>query len=134
MAFDDTFRLSAHAVLVNPSGQILQLASTHGDRAWGLPGGALEPGETIHEAVARECLEELGCPVTIGHLTGVYYHAAFNSQAFIFRADLPEGAEIRLSPEHSDHRWFPLDELSPIQRRRVEDCLSFTGIVVSARF
>ena len=134
MAFDDTFRLSAHAVIVNSQSQVLQLASTHGASSWGLPGGALEPGETIHEAVERECLEELGSPVTIRHLTGVYYHSAYNSQAFIFRGDLPEGAEIHLSPEHSAYRWFALEELSPVQRRRVEDCLSFTGTVVSARF
>ena len=134
MAFDDTFRLSAHVVLVNASQQILQLASTYGNRSWGLPGGALDPGETIHEAVERECLEELGTPVTIRHLTGVYYHSKLDSQAFIFRGDLPEGAEIRLSPEHSDHRWFPLDELNPVQRRRVQDCLAFAGVVVSARF
>jgi 8-oxo-dGTP pyrophosphatase MutT (NUDIX family) len=134
MAFDDTFRLSAHAVIVNPANHVLQLAATYGTRAWGLPGGALSPGETIHEALARECLEELGCPVEIGCLTGVYYHSAYNSQAFIFRCALPANAEIHLSPEHSAFRWFPLDELRPVQRRRVEDCLSFTGTVVSAKF
>jgi 8-oxo-dGTP pyrophosphatase MutT (NUDIX family) len=134
MAFDDTFRLSAHAVIVNPEKHVLQLASTYGNRAWGLPGGALEPGETIHEALARECQEELGCPVEIGCLTGVYYHAKTNSQAFIFRCDLPENAEIRLSAEHSAFRWFPLGELRPVQRKRVEDCLSYAGVVVSARF
>ena len=136
MAFDDTFRLSAHAVLVNAEGKILQLASTssHDNGRWGLPGGALEPGETIHEAVERECLEELGSPVSIRHLTGVYYHAAYNTQAFIFRGDLPEGAEIHLGPEHSAYRWFALEELTQVQRKRVEDCLSFTGVVVSARF
>jgi 8-oxo-dGTP diphosphatase len=134
MAFDDTFRLSAHAVIQGPENQVLQLASTYGAKAWGLPGGALEPGETIHEALTRECLEELGCAVVIHHLTGVYYHAAYNSQAFIFRCELPEGAEIRLSAEHSAWRYFPLNELPPVQRRRVEDCLSFTGAVVSARF
>lgn len=134
MAFDDTFRLSAHAVIVNREKHILQLASTYGTCAWGLPGGALEPGETIHEALARECLEELGCRVEIGCLTGVYYHSRLNSQAFIFRCDLPANAAIHLSPEHSAWRWFPLDELNPVQRKRVEDCLSFTGTVVSAKF
>ncbi|MEP7126953.1 MAG: NUDIX domain-containing protein [Byssovorax sp.] len=134
MAFNDTFRLSAHAVIVNPANHVLQLASTHGSCSWGLPGGALEPGETIHEALARECLEELGCPVEIGCLTGVYYHAIHSSQAFIFRCDLPANAVIRLSSEHSAWRYFPLEELTAVQRRRVEDCLSFTGTVVSARF
>ena len=134
MAFDDTFRLSAHAVILDPEGHVLQLASTYGSRAWGLPGGALEPGETIHEALARECLEELGCAVAIRHLTGVYYHAAYNSQAFIFRCELPRDAVIHLSAEHSAFRYFPRGELGPVQRRRVDDCLSFSGAVVSARF
>lgn len=134
MAFDDTFRLSAHAVIVDADNHVLQLASTYGSRAWGLPGGALEPGETIHDALARECLEELGCAVVIRHLTGVYYHSAYNSQAFIFRCELPRGAVIHLSAEHSAFRYFPLDELGAVQRRRVDDCLSFSGAVVSARF
>lgn len=28
--------------------------------AWGLPGGKLNPGETLFQAMARECQEELG--------------------------------------------------------------------------
>jgi 8-oxo-dGTP diphosphatase len=134
MAFDDTFRLSAHAVILNAEGGILQLESTYGSRGWGLPGGALEPGETIHDALLRECREELGCEVVIHHLTGVYYHSAYNSQAFVFRAGLPAGATIRLSAEHSAWRYFALEELGAVQRRRVEECLAFSGVVVSARF
>ena len=29
--------------------------------AWGLPGGKMDPGETIIQAIERECSEELGC-------------------------------------------------------------------------
>ena len=57
MSFEDQFRLSSHAVITNDHGHILQLKQTYGDKRWGLPGGALEPGETIHEALFRECLE-----------------------------------------------------------------------------
>ncbi|APR76429.1 MutT/nudix family protein [Minicystis rosea] len=134
MAFQDTFRLSAHAVITNAAGEILQLEATYGARSWGLPGGALEPGETIHEALSRECREELGCEVEIRHLTGVYYHSAYGSHAFIFRCALPADAQITLSPEHAAFRWFALDALTPVQRRRVEDCLAFSGVVTSARF
>ncbi len=33
-----------------------------------LPGGGLEPHETLHEGVRRECREEIGCEVEVGRL------------------------------------------------------------------
>ena len=39
---------------------------------WGLPGGRLEPGETIAEAAVREVEEETGLQVEIVSLLGVY--------------------------------------------------------------
>ena len=54
MTLDDKFRLSSHAVILNPDGQVLLLKADYGAKSWGLPGGALEPGETIHEALLRE--------------------------------------------------------------------------------
>jgi len=134
LAFDDTFRLSAHAVITDEAGGILTLKATYGQRSWGLPGGALEPGETIHDAIAREVREELGCAVVVGPLTGVYYHAAYRSQAFIFRCQLAAGSVISLSDEHDAWQYTPVAELSSVQRHRVDDCLSFDGIVRSAAF
>ncbi|WP_434629362.1 NUDIX hydrolase [Chromobacterium sp. CV08] len=134
MAFDDTFRLSAHAVITDAAGRVLLLKATYGDLAWGLPGGALEPGETIHECVVRECREELGWEVAPLYLSGVYYHRAFNSQAFVFRCAPPPGVEPGLSAEHSAWRYFAVGELGEVQRRRVEDCLAYAGAAVSGRF
>jgi 8-oxo-dGTP diphosphatase len=134
LAFQDTYRLSVHAVIVNPDRQILQLKATYDGERWGLPGGSLEPGETIHEAIVRECREELGCELEVRYMSGMYYHQRYNAHACIFRCDLPADAEIRLSSEHSAYRYFALDELSPVQRRRVEDCLGFDGRVKSASF
>ena len=134
MAFDDLFRLSAHAVITDTVGSVLLLKANYGDHGWGLPGGALEPGETIHEALLRECREELGCTVDVSYLSGVYYHSAFNSQAFIFRGFLGDGAVVSLSNEHSDYAYTPADEMSKVQQRRVRDCLEYSGVTVSARF
>ncbi|WP_444891873.1 NUDIX hydrolase [Microbulbifer sp. TRSA001] len=134
MAFDDSYRLSAHAVITNPYGEVLQLKATYAERRWGLPGGALDPGETAHEALVRECHEELGKEVQIEYLSGVYYHNAYNSHVFIFRAHFTSGGSCVLSDEHSHWAYFPLDRLSEVQRHRVEDCLSFNGIVRSAKF
>lgn len=134
MGFEDWYRLSVHAVITNSLDEVLLLKATYGQRAWGLPGGALDPGETIHEGLVRECAEELGCDVEILYLSGVYAHSAVQSHAFIFRCALREDKEIRLSSEHSDHAYFPVAELAPVQRQRVLECIEFTGDVRSARY
>jgi len=134
MSFEDQFRLSSHAVITNEQGHVLQLKQTYGDKRWGLPGGALEPGETIHEALLRECMEELGLEVEVIYLSGVYFHSVVNSHAFIFRCELPSDADIVLSEEHSEYRYFPIVGLSPVQQKRIQDCIGFKGVVSSAKF
>ena len=135
MAFEDRFRLSSHAVIINDAGQVLLLKANYGNCAWGLPGGALEPGETIHEALLRECQEELGRAVNVHYLSGVYYHSAYQSQAFIFRCEFASAdAVIRLSHEHSEFAFHDIDTLSAVQQQRGKDCLNFNGVVVSAKF
>ena len=85
MGFEDRFRMSVHAVIVNDRNEVLLLKANYGAKSWGLPGGAIEPGETIHETLERECVEEIGIKVDIGELTGVYYHKVYESQVILFR-------------------------------------------------
>ena len=134
MGFHDFYRLSSHAVIFNANNQVLLLKATYADGAWGLPGGGLDQGETIHQALIRECFEELGCDISIQYLSGVYFHSVVNSHAFIFRCQIVEGRTIQLSDEHSEYRWFDVAELSAVQRIRVEDCLAFDGQVQSRAF
>jgi 8-oxo-dGTP pyrophosphatase MutT (NUDIX family) len=131
VAYQDLYRLSAHAVIIDSQRRVLLLKSAYGSLAWELPGGALGPGETAHECVARECQEELGQNINVLCLTGVYYHKVHSSHAFIFRAELCS-MPVVLSPEHSDFRYFALEELGTVQRTRVEVCLRFNGEVASA--
>jgi len=125
MTYNDLYRLSSHAVISDQNNKILLLKAAYGEFNWGLPGGALDQGETIHEALIRECKEELNCEIQIEYLSGVYYHSAYNSQAFIFRC---------LSDEHSEFAYFDIETLSVVQRQRVEDCLNYSGVAVSAKF
>lgn len=134
MGYNDTFRMSAHAVITNAKNEILQLKATYADLRWGLPGGALDPGETIHDALLRECREELGVDVTMHYLTGMYYHSSVNSHAFIYRCAMPDDARIILSEEHSEYRYFPIQDLNPVQRQRVQHCLAFEGVIQCASF
>ncbi len=100
-------------MLTNDAGQVLLLKANYADQAWGLPGGALDMGETIHQALLRECQEELGCQVQTDYLSGgPYFDSAVTSAAFIFRCHLAASAEIRLSDEHTAYAWFDLDQLS----------------------
>ncbi|ENU57189.1 NUDIX domain-containing protein [Acinetobacter sp. RIT698] len=134
MGFHDFYRLSSHAVIFNENRQVLLLKATYADCAWGLPGGGLDQGETVHDALIRECQEELGCDVSIEYLSGVYYHAAVNSHAFMFRCTLQNDQSINLSDEHSEYRWFDFDQLSTVQKIRIEDCFHFDGQVKSRAF
>ncbi|MEO9947195.1 MAG: NUDIX domain-containing protein [Paraglaciecola sp.] len=134
MAYDDKYRLSSHGVILNEMGQVLLLKANYGNRPWGLPGGALDAGETIHDALVRECAEELGCEIDIQYLSGVYYHSQHGSQAFIFRCNIKDKASITLSEEHLEYQYFNVDELSEVQKQRVQECLGFDGYVQSARF
>jgi len=133
VAYEDLYRLSANAVITDEQQRVLLLKSTYGATSWELPGGALDPGETLQECVERECEEELGHRIHVLYLSGVYYHKVHNSHAFIFRAELCSEPLV-LSGEHSEFRYFAVEEMTSVQRRRVEDCLRFNGQVVSAKF
>lgn len=134
MAYEDKFRLSSHAIITNVEGKILLLKATYTNKAWGLPGGSLEPGETIHEALYRECKEELGVDIEILYLSGIYFHQSHDSHTCIFRCNIIGNHPIQLSSEHSEYGYFALDELTPVQLHRVMDCLNFNGTVKSAKF
>lgn len=134
MAFDDLFRIGAHGVFTDDEGRILLLKATYDGCRWGLPGGSLDPGETIHEALIRECREELGVEVNVLYMSGIYFHKTYNSHVCIFKCEINKESKIKLSSEHSEYRYFSLDELSDIQRQRVIDCLQFDGKVRSAKF
>ncbi|MCE6008031.1 NUDIX hydrolase [Acinetobacter soli] len=134
MAFSDVYRVGAHAVITNHTGQVLLLKATYGDLAWGLPGGGIDPDETILEGLKRECREELGVEIEVEALTGVYLHAEINAHVSIFRCHIDAAADIILSHEHSDFAYHDLEQLSAVQRQRVEDCIYFNGEVIFRKF
>ncbi len=134
MAYQDLYRLSVHAVFIDTESRALFVRTTYGAKAWTLPGGAVDPGETIHETLLRECREELGRDIKILYLSGVYFHANHNSHAFVFRCDFQDNKEIRLSEEHSEFTYLKASELKDSHRIKIEDCLSYSGNTKSAKF
>lgn len=55
---DYLFRMSLKAIVMNDNGDVLVVKET-GRTWWDLPGGGMDHGESIKEAIARELAEEV---------------------------------------------------------------------------
>ena len=64
-------RTGADAVIFDDAGRIL-LQRRADFNLWGLPGGSVETGETLEQAVRREAKEETGYDVRVVRLVGAY--------------------------------------------------------------
>lgn len=68
---DTTIKVGVGVFVNDSSGRIL-LEKRSDCGLWGLPGGGIEPGETIKDAAVREVKEETGLHVTVSRFIGVY--------------------------------------------------------------
>jgi 8-oxo-dGTP pyrophosphatase MutT (NUDIX family) len=131
-------RPGVSAVIFDGDRRVLLQKRTDNGR-WGLPGGAIEFGESILEALHREVMEETGLTVEVVRLVGVYSHPDhhqiitypdgnvlhFISTCFACR---PTGGTLTLGPETAGLAWFappawPPD-LMPIHALRITDALA----------
>lgn len=65
-------RVGCSALIFDQSRERVFLTRRTDNGQWCLPGGALEPGESVSEACEREVLEETGLSVKVTRLIGVY--------------------------------------------------------------
>jgi 8-oxo-dGTP pyrophosphatase MutT (NUDIX family) len=120
------------AVITDEAGRLLLIHRTDNDR-WALPGGGVELGESVSDAVKREVREETGIDVEVTGIVGIYsdprhviaYDDGEVRQQFslCFRAR-PVGGRLSGSSESTEVRWVPAGEVEsldmhPAQRLRV---------------
>jgi ADP-ribose pyrophosphatase YjhB (NUDIX family) len=113
---------AASAVVVDEAGRILLLKRTDNEY-WSIPGGGMEPGESIAETIVREVREETGIEARVEKLLGVYSNPRHVSVyddgevrqqfsvCFLCRA---VGGELQTSKESSEVRFAELAELEAL--------------------
>ena len=121
-------RNAARALIVRQK-KILLLRKEGGGRGerFALPGGAQDPGETLKEALNRECIEEIGTSVDIGDLIHVAdFFKLRDTQPptrrhvveFLFRCSISDDYSPRSGHRPDKHQveviWAELDELAQL--------------------
>ncbi|GAS84829.1 NUDIX domain-containing protein [Paenibacillus amylolyticus] len=124
-------RNSAKAVIVQDARLlVIRLEDQYGT-AYVFPGGGQEKGEELKDAVARECLEEIGQAVNVGELLHIREYIGKNHEFAEWDADIhqvefyfacslidPE-ATVFEGSNPDDHQvaveWIALEDLSQIR-------------------
>lgn len=78
---------------------------------WEFVGGKVEPGETLEEALVRECREEIGVTVSVGDIFTEVDHVYpdITIHLTLFNAEIVQGKPQML--EHNDIRCIAPDEI-----------------------
>jgi 8-oxo-dGTP diphosphatase len=123
--------VAVSALVSNVQNRILLVHSPRGD--WEFPGGQVEEGETLTQALQREILEETGVTASVGALVGIYSNIIRHPPIvmFGFLSEWLAGA-LKTSEESLAVEWVERAEaLSRIQRPairgRLKDMLDFAG-------
>jgi ADP-ribose pyrophosphatase YjhB (NUDIX family) len=132
-----TIRPGVAAVIFDGERVLLQRRDDNG--RWGLPGGGVDPGESVRTAIVREVREETGLDVEPLRLIGVYSDPA-NHQVItypdgnvihyvsaVFECAI-RGGTLACGAESLDLGFFAPDALPedtlPISRIRIVDALA----------
>lgn len=101
---------------------------------WTVPGGRVEPGEYLAEAVRREVQEETGVKVDVGELLGVlevigegWHYVIHDHIATVSGDPSPTAAD-----DASEARWVPLAEVAGLDcTPRFVETLTGWGVLPS---
>ena len=97
--------------------------SKHG--LWELPGGKVEKGETMRETAIIETQEEAGLDVTLKVNLGSHIDDKKKKVYHAFIATPKKGQKVKLSFEHSAHKWVTPEEVRAMPKKKVSHHLMY---------
>lgn len=125
------FRVAVSALIFD--GERILLALRRDIEWWNLPGGGMEIGETVDEALCREVSEEIGLEIEVGQLVGVYSKPQKQEVVLTFRCNVISGMPIA-TEESRECRYFDPNDLPaktlPKHRQRIEDALLHQPVAI----
>ncbi|MCY3741562.1 MAG: NUDIX hydrolase [Candidatus Poribacteria bacterium] len=125
--------VSVSGLISHPNSKILLIRGPR--RGWEFPGGQVEEGENLIEALRREIQEEAGVNTSIGSLVGIYSNVKSPTILNLgFLGDYICG-ELETSDESIETEWVArgsaLQRVShPVIYDRMKDMLDFSGRVI----
>jgi len=111
------FGLSASALINDGGGRFLLLKRSMESRffagQWEAPGGKIRTGESFDYALLREVKEETGLTISLDGVVGASEFELPHTRVALLcmKAHVVFG-EVRLSEEHEEFVWLPLQEFS----------------------
>lgn len=107
------------AVVTDAEGRLLLVLRGRepGAGLWSIPGGKVEPGESLEAALRREVLEETALEVDVGEYVGTVERPAPDGDVFVihdYRATPAPGATaaaVRAGDDAADVGWFTPDQV-----------------------
>jgi len=112
--------IPAASTVVEDSGGKILMQRRSDNSLWSIPGGAMEPGESIAQTAIRETQEETGLEVEILRLIGIYSNpnhvveysdGEVRQQFSVCFACRPVGGELATSDESSEVGFFEPAEI-----------------------
>ena len=130
--------LCTNAVVFDTAREKLLLTRRSDNGQWCLPGGHVDPGETVEESCVREVLEETGLRVRMKRLIGVYSSPdrvvdygdgnRYQIVSLSFEAEV-EGGTLSTSSETTASGFYSLEKIGGMDlmehhRERIADALA----------
>ena len=105
--------LIAQAVVLRGHGPMAEvlLVKRTSPCAWELPGGNVDPGESVEDAAVREVREETGLVVRVERLLGWYERTGFRPHRSPVYVCFPLSGALRPNQESFAVRFFPANRL-----------------------